>query len=258
MSGSANLPLQFNRDRTERLLDTRLDELLEKLKKNRPSDDPWLVRRAYEIAAERHRDQLRRSGDPYLTHLLEVAHILADMRMDSTTLSAALLHDVIEDTEFPVSRIQERFGEETARLVEGVTKISRLDLLAPEARQAENVRKMLLAMVHDVRVVVVKLADRLHNMRTLEFLPTEKQQRISRETMDLYAPIAHRLGMGLIRNELEDMAFRYLEPEAYQELQKTVVSKRKEFEAFLVELQDTVRKRLEENGIAAEVEGRVK
>src|SRR4029077_10324985 len=225
MSGSANLPLHFNRDRTERLLDTRLDELLEKLKKNRPSDDPWLVRRAYEIAAERHRDQLRRSGDPYLTHLLEVAHILADMRMDSTTLSAALLHDVIEDTEFPVSRIQERFGEETARLVEGVTKIGRLNMMAPEARQAENVRKMVLAMVHDVRVVLVKLADRLHNMRTLEFLPPAKQQRISRETLDIYAPIAHRLGMGIIRGELEDLSFRYLEPESFQALQKEVSEK---------------------------------
>src|SRR6184192_1497935 len=199
MSGSANLPLHFNRDRTERLLDARLDELLDKLKQNRPSDDPWLVRRAYEIAAERHRDQLRRSGDPYLSHLLEVAHILADMRMDSTTLTAALLHDVVEDTEFPLARIQERFGDETARLVEGVTKISRLNMLAPEARHAENVRKMVLAMVHDVRVVVVKLADRLHNMRTIEFLSQEKQQRIARETLDIYAPIAHRLGMGVIR-----------------------------------------------------------
>src|SRR6202162_1570067 len=222
MSGSANLPLHFNRDRTERLLDTRLDDLLDKLKKNRPSDDPWLVRRAYDIAAERHRDQLRRSGDPYLTHLLEVAHILADMRMDATTLSAALLHDVIEDTEFPVSRIQERFGEETARLVEGVTKIGRLNMLAPEARQAENVRKMVLAMVHDVRVVLVKLADRLHNMRTLEYLDAAKQQRISRETLDIYAPIAHRLGMGIVRGELEDLAFRYLEPESFFALQKEV------------------------------------
>src|SRR5438128_7441349 len=122
MSGSANLPLHFNRDRTERLLDARLDELLDKLKKNRPSDDPWLVRRAYEIAAERHRDQLRSSGDPYLTHLLEVAHILADMRLDAITLTAALLHDAIEDTEYPVSRIEERVGIEVARLVEGVTK----------------------------------------------------------------------------------------------------------------------------------------
>src|SRR5215467_6713191 len=215
MSGTPNLPLQFNRDRTERKLDARLTELLEKLKKNRPSDDPWQVRRAYEIAAERHRDQLRSSGEPYLTHLLEVAHILADMRMDATTLTAAVLHDVIEDTEFPVSRIHERFGDETARLVEGVTKIGRLNMMAPEARQAENVRKMVLAMVNDVRVVVVKLADRLHNMRTLEFLPPAKQQRISRETLDIYAPIAHRLGMSVIRGELEDLSFRYLEPESF-------------------------------------------
>src|SRR5260370_18565395 len=150
MPGAAYLPLHFNRGRAARLLAPRLDELLEKRKKNRPSDDPWLVRRAYEIAAERHRDQLRRSGDPYLTHLLEVAHILADMRMDATTLSAALLHDVIEDTEFPVSRIQERFGEETARLVEGVTKIGRLNMLAPEARQPENVPNIVLAMLHDI------------------------------------------------------------------------------------------------------------
>src|ERR1700740_3660500 len=177
MPSPSNLPLHFHRDRTERELDARLDELLAKLRKNRPSEDPWLVRRAYEIAAERHRDQLRRSGDPYLTHLLEVAHILADMRMDATTLSAALLHDVIEDTEFPVSRIQERFGGEGAQLVEGVTKISRLNMMAPEARQAENVRKMLLAMVQDVRVVMVKLADRLHNMRTLEFLEPGKTVR---------------------------------------------------------------------------------
>src|SRR6202030_1797843 len=148
MSGSANLPLHFNRDRSERLLDARLDERLDKLRKSRPSDDPWLVRRAYEIAAERHRDQLRSSGDPYLTHLLEVAHILADMRLDATTLTAALLHDVVEDTEFPLSRIEERFGSEVARLVEGVTKISRLNMMAPEIRQVENIRKMLLAMVN--------------------------------------------------------------------------------------------------------------
>src|SRR5579863_2492938 len=258
MSGSANLPLHFNRDRTERLLDARLDELLDKLKKYRPSDDPWLVRRAYDIAAERHRDQLRRSGDPYLTHLLEVAHILADMRMDATTLSAALLHDVIEDTEFPVSRIQERFGEETARLVEGVTKIGRLNMLAPEARQAENVRKMVLAMVNDVRVVVVKLADRLHNMRTIEYLEPAKQQRIARETLEIYAPIAHRLGMGLIRNELEDLSFRVLEPESFLALQKEVTEKEPVHQRFLDEVQATIRSKLVENGIPAELEARVK
>jgi GTP diphosphokinase / guanosine-3',5'-bis(diphosphate) 3'-diphosphatase len=258
MSGSANLPLHFNRDRTERLLDARLDELLDKLKKYRPSDDPWLVRRAYDIAAERHRDQFRRSGDPYLTHLLEVAHILADMRMDATTLAAALLHDVIEDTEFPVARIQERFGDETARLVEGVTKIGRLNMLAPEARQAENVRKMVLAMVNDVRVVVVKLADRLHNMRTIEFLDPAKQQRIARETLEIYAPIAHRLGMGLIRNELEDLAFRVLEPESFLALQKEVSDKQPQHQKFLEEVQAEIRSKLVEGGIPAELEARVK
>jgi GTP diphosphokinase / guanosine-3',5'-bis(diphosphate) 3'-diphosphatase len=258
MSGSANLPLHFNRDRTERLLDARLDELLDKLKKNRPSDDPWLVRRAYEIAAERHRDQLRRSGDPYLSHLLEVAHILADMRMDATTLSAALLHDVIEDTEFPVARIQERFGDETARLVEGVTKISRLNMLAPEARQAENVRKMVLAMVNDVRVVVVKLADRLHNMRTIQYLEPSKQQRIARETLEIYAPIAHRLGMGNIRNELEDLSFRVLEPDSFLALQKEVSEKQPLHQKFLEEVQAEIRSKLVENSIPAELEARVK
>jgi guanosine-3',5'-bis(diphosphate) 3'-pyrophosphohydrolase len=258
MSGSSNLPLNFHRERTQRQLDTRLEELLAKLRKNRPSEDPWVVRRAYEIATERHHDQLRRSGDPYVTHLLEVAHILADMRMDATTLTAALLHDVVEDTEFPVSRIQERFGEETARLVEGVTKIGRLNMLAPEARQAENVRKMLLAMVHDVRVVVVKLADRLHNMRTIEFLSQEKRQRIARETLDIYAPIAHRLGMGVIRNELEDLSFRCLEPEAYLALQKEVADKAEIHNRFLEDVQSAIRTKLVENGIPAELEARRK
>ncbi|MGA2431580.1 MAG: HD domain-containing protein, partial [Candidatus Acidiferrum sp.] len=258
MPSAGNVPLSFNRDRTERQLDARLEELLAKLRKNRPSEDPWLVRRAYEIAAERHRTQVRRSGEPYLVHLLEVAHILADMRLDATTLTAALLHDVIEDTEFPVSRIEERFGAEVAHLVEGVTKISRLNMMAPEARQAENVRKMVLAMVHDVRVVLVKLADRLHNMRTLEYLEPAKQQRISRETLDIYAPIAHRLGMGIIRNELEDLSFRYLEPESFLALQKEVTDKTPIYLKFLEEVQATIRTKLVESGIPAELEARVK
>jgi guanosine-3',5'-bis(diphosphate) 3'-pyrophosphohydrolase len=258
MPSAGNVPLNFHRDRTERQLDARLEELLAKLRKNRPSEDPWLVRRAYEIAAERHRAQLRRSGEPYLTHLLEVAHILADMRLDATTLTAALLHDVIEDTEFPVSRIEERFGAEVAHLVEGVTKIGRLNMMAPEARQAENVRKMVLAMVHDVRVVLVKLADRLHNMRTLEYLPPAKQQRISRETLDIYAPIAHRLGMSIIRGELEDLSFRYLEPESFLALQNEVSAKEPFHRKFLEEVQATIRSKLVENGIPAELEARVK
>jgi GTP pyrophosphokinase len=258
MPSPSNLPLQFNRDRAARQLDARLEELLEKLRINRPSEDPWMVRRAYEIAAERHHDQFRSSGDPYLSHLLEVAHILADMRLDATTLTAALLHDAIEDTEYPVSRIEERFGADVAHLVEGVTKISRLNMLAPETRQAENVRKMLLAMVNDVRVVLVKLADRLHNMRTLEYLEAEKQQRISRETLDLYAPIAHRLGMGVVRGELEDLAFRYLEPESFLALQKEVSDKAPQHKKFLEEVQTTIQTKLVENGIPAELEARVK
>ena len=258
MPSAGNLPLHFHRDRTERELDARLEELLAKLRKNRPSEDPWLVRRAYEIAAERHRDQLRRSGEPYLSHLLEVAHILADMRLDATTLTAALLHDVIEDTEFPVSRITERFGTEVAHLVEGVTKIGRLNMMAPETRHAENVRKMVLAMVHDVRVVLVKLADRLHNMRTLEYLALEKQQRISRETLDIYAPIAHRLGMSIIRCELEDLSFRYLEPESFLALQKEVTEKEPFHKKFLEEVQATIRTKLVEGSIPAELEARVK
>jgi len=253
-----NVPLSFNRDRTERQLDARLEELLAKLRKNRPSEDPWMVRRAYDIAAERHREQLRKSGEPYLMHLLEVAHILADLRLDATTLTAALLHDVIEDTEFPVSRITERFGAEVAHLVEGVTKIGRLKMMAPEARQAETVRKMVLAMVHDVRVVLVKLADRLHNMRTLEFLDQPKQQRIARETLDIYAPIAHRLGMGLIRNELEDLSFRYLEPESFLSLQKEVSDKAPTHLAFLEDVQGMIRTKLVEAGIPADVTSRVK
>lgn len=258
MGSHANLPLNFNRDRTERQLSTRLEELLQKLRTNRPLEDPWLVRRAYDIAAERHRDQFRISGEPYVTHLLEVAHILADMRLDATTLAAALLHDSIEDTEYPVSRIAERFGEEVALLVEGVTKIGRLNMMAPEARQAENVRKMLLAMVNDVRVVMVKLADRLHNMRTLEFLEPAKQQRIARETMDIYAPIAHRLGMSVIKGELEDLSFRYLEPDAYFALQKEVTDKAPIYNRFLEEVQNTIRTKLVENSIPAELAARVK
>ena len=256
-SSPSNAPLSFQRDRAVRQIDARFEELLEKLRKHRPSEDPWVVRRAYEIASERHRDQFRSSGDLYVSHLLEVAHILADMKLDATTLTAALLHDAIEDTEYPVSRIEERFGTDVARLVEGVTKIGRLNIAA-EARQAENVRKMLLAMVNDVRVVLVKLADRLHNMRTLEYLDAEKQQRISRETLDIYAPIAHRLGMSVVRGELEDLAFRFLEPESFLALQKEVSDKSPVHRKFLEEVQGTIRTKLVEASIPAELEARVK
>ncbi len=258
MPGLSNPLLHFGRDRAARQLDGRFEELMRKLQSNRPAEDAELVRRAYELASERHKDQTRQSGEPYLSHPLEVAHILADLRMDATTLAAALLHDVVEDTKWPLEKLSEQFGEETARLVEGVTKISRIDLLAPEARQAENVRKMLLAMVNDVRVVLVKLADRLHNMRTLQYLDPEKQQRIARETLDLYAPIAHRLGMSVLRGEMEDLAFHRLEPDAFLALQKEVAEKSRGHQKFLEEVQDTIRKKLVANSVPAEVEGRVK
>ena len=241
-----------------RTVDLRFSELTDKVRRNRPGDDLDLLRRAYEFAAEQHKTQTRRSGEPFLSHPLEVAHLLADIKLDVTSLCAALLHDVVEDTKIPVEKIAEQFGPDVARLVEGVTKISKLDLLAPEDRQAENVRKMLLAMVNDVRVVMVKLADRLHNMRTLEYLTPESQQRIARETLDIYAPVANRLGMGLIRGELEDLAFRYLETDAFFELQKKVASKQNVFDKFLGEVQETIREKMVENGIPAEVQARIK
>jgi guanosine-3',5'-bis(diphosphate) 3'-pyrophosphohydrolase len=256
MSAHGKPLLRF--DRSARALESRFASLEAKVRQTRPTDDVDLLRRAYEFAAEQHRMQKRESGEPYLSHPLEVAHVLADMKLDVTSLAAALLHDTVEDTQIPISKITELFGSDTARLVEGVTKISRLDLLAPEARQAENLRKMLLAMVNDVRVVVIKLADRLHNMRTLEYLPSDKQQRIARETLDVYAPIAHRLGMGLIRGELEDLAFRFLEAPSYLELQKKISSRSRTSERFLTEVQKTIREKLLENGIPADVEGRVK
>ncbi|MGC2718180.1 MAG: bifunctional (p)ppGpp synthetase/guanosine-3',5'-bis(diphosphate) 3'-pyrophosphohydrolase, partial [Candidatus Acidiferrales bacterium] len=241
-----------------RSIDLRFVELMDKVRRSRPGDDLELLRRAYDFAAEQHKTQVRQSGEPFLSHPVEVAHILADMKLDVTSLCAALLHDVVEDTKIPLTTISEQFGPDVSRLVEGATKISRLDLMAPEARQAENVRKMLLAMVNDVRVVVVKLADRLHNMRTLEFLEPERQQRIARETLDIYAPVANRLGMGLIRGELEDLSFRYLEPDAYFELDRKLAIKRKVFDKFLQEVQETIRNKMVETGIPVEVQARVK
>ena len=231
---------------------------MDKVRRNRPGDDLDLLRRAYDFASEQHRSQRRESGDLYLSHPLAVAGVLADMKLDVTTLCAALLHDIVEDTRIPVEKITDMFGADVARVVDGATKISRIDLLAPEARQAENVRKMLLAMVNDVRVILVKLADRLHNMRTLEYLAPDRQERIARETLEIYAPVANRLGMGVMRRELEDLAFRYLEPDAFFELQKKAISKHKVQERFLHEVQDAIRKKMVESGIPAEVEGRTK
>jgi GTP diphosphokinase / guanosine-3',5'-bis(diphosphate) 3'-diphosphatase len=233
-------------------------ELCARLKELRPNEDLAPLEKAYRFALERHRGQTRVSGEPYMIHPLLVARQLADMHMDMVCLQTGLLHDVVEDTSAKLEDIRKNFGEEVARCVDGVTKLSKLNLASREERQAESVRKMLLAMVNDLRVILVKLADRLHNMRTLSYLPPEKQLRIAQETLDIYAPIAHRLGMGKIRGELEDLAFRYLEPEASAELLKEFEAKRTENEAFLNQIKHIVEVNLAREGIPARVEIRVK
>src|ERR671932_469476 len=194
----------------------RIEDIVEKVGRNHPEADLDLLRRAYFFSAREHKGQMRASGEPYLVHPLEVANILADMRLDEVSVATGLLHDVVEDTLVEPQTIREYFGEEVAHLVEGLTKIAQISSQSKEVQQAENVRKMLLAMVDDVRVVLVKLADRLHNMRTLHYLKPEKRQRFAQETLDIYAPIAHRLGMSKVKNELEELAFKYLDPKSYE------------------------------------------
>src|SRR5579863_3653753 len=235
----------------------RYDELRAFLREIRPKEDLDPLDKAFRFAEERHRGQLRRSGDPYMIHPVAVARLLAGMNMDLVCIQTGLLHDVVEDTGAKIEEIREQFGEEVARCVDGVTKLSKLHLASREERQAESVRKMLLAMVNDTRVILVKLADRLHNMRTLEHLPPEKQTRISQETVDLYAPIAHRLGMGKVRGELEDLAFQYLEPEASAGLLKEFEAQHTANEAVLNEIKHTVETYLAREGIPAKVETRV-
>jgi guanosine-3',5'-bis(diphosphate) 3'-pyrophosphohydrolase len=237
---------------------TKFRELLRTMRDNRPGDDLELVRRAYEFSQTHHAGQSRASGEPYLVHPLEVALVLADMKMDPVAIAAGLLHDSVEDTSVTIVDIRKEFGEQVAHIVEGVTKISKIDFATHEEQQAENLRKMMLAMVDDIRVVLIKLADRLHNMRTLEHLPAERQEKISRETLDIYAPIAHRLGMGKIRGELEDLGFRYLDPISYRQVSEAVEARRKEGEQFLTRVQEFLREKLKDAGITARVENRIK
>jgi len=237
---------------------SRYGELERKLLDQRPGQDPELLQRAFAFAAESHRGQKRKSGDPYLLHLLEVAHMLADMRLDQAALASGLLHDIVEDTPVTVPQLRREFGAGVARCVDGVTKIGRLRYHSSEARQAETFRKMLLAMVKDIRVILIKLADRTHNMRTLHALDPERQQRIALETREIYAPVALRLGMGKIRSELEDLAFGYLEPRAYETIVAQIESRRESSEEFLTETQAALAQKLEQAGIPARVEGRIK
>ena len=236
----------------------RFTELVDKAEQYRLGGDLGLLRRAYEFSAREHGAQTRASGEPFLSHPLEVAHLLAEMRLDVTTLAVALLHDVVEDTHVRQETLEELFGREVAHLVEGLTKIDRLDFSSQETEQAENLRKMLLAMVDDVRVVLVKLADRLHNMRTLSYLPSDKRQRVARETLEIYAPIAHRLGMGRMRSELEDLAFSCLEPDAAAHIRRQLEDKRRLNESFLADVQKVIAEAMTSNGIGAQVEGRIK
>jgi guanosine-3',5'-bis(diphosphate) 3'-pyrophosphohydrolase len=243
---------------TTALTVTKFRELLRTMRANRPTDDLELVRKAYEYSQKNHAGQMRASGEPYLVHPLGVAQVLAEMKMDAVAIAAGLLHDSVEDTSVTIVDIRKEFGEQVAHIVEGVTKISQIDFATREEQQAENLRKMMLAMVDDIRVVLIKLADRLHNMRTLEHLPPERQQKIAKETLEIYGPIAHRLGMGKIRGELEDLGFRYLDPLTHQQVHDAVEARRKQGEQFLARVEQTLRDKLKEAAITAEVESRIK
>src|ERR671933_1190388 len=237
----------------------RFEDLLEKVRAYSPDADVELLRRAYVFSAFEHRGQVRHSGEPYLIHPLAVADFLADMKLDAVAIAAGLLHDVVEDTQTPIERIQELFGADIAHVVEGVTKLGAIQFSSSEERQAENFRKMLLAMVDDIRVILVKLADRLHNMRTLHHLPEERRIKIAQETLDIYAPIANRLGMSKLKNELEELSFKYLEPQAYEALRAQVDAKRRATEGLIGELRKTIAAKLQEAQVPViQIDGRIK
>src|SRR6187200_3325110 len=237
----------------------RFETLLEKVRGYSPEADLELLRRAYVFSTFEHKGQVRHSGEPYMVHPLEVADFLADLRLDAVTIAAGPLHDVVEDTLTTIERIEELFGADVAHVVEGVTKISAIPFSSSEERQAENFRKMLLAMVDDIRVILVKLADRLHNMRTLHHLPEERRVKIAQETRDIYAPIANRLGMSKVKNELEELAFRYLEPKAFEALRQRVESRRRATEGMIEELKKTITAKLTEAQVPViQIDGRIK
>src|ERR687890_1056782 len=224
----------------------RFEDLLEKVRAYSPDADLELLRRAYVFSAFEHKGQVRHSGEPYMVHPLQVADFLADLKLDVVAIAAGLLHDVVEDTLTTIEIIAERFGPEVAHVVEGVTKIGAIPFQSSEQRQAENFRKMLLAMVDDIRVILVKLADRLHNMRTLQHMDDDKRVRIAQETLDIYAPLANRLGMSRIKNELEELSFKYIEPAGYQSLKTRVEAKRRPTQGMIEQLAADIRSKLDE------------
>ncbi len=236
----------------------RIGDIIERIEAYNPDYDEELIQRAYIFSAKAHQGQIRLSGEPYLIHPLEVAGILSEMKLDEQTIATGLLHDTIEDTFATYTQLKELFGQEVADLVEGVTKISKMSFESSEDTQAENFRKMILAMTKDIRVILVKLADRLHNMRTLEFQKPESRQRIAQETLEIYAPIANRLGIEWLKSELEDLSFKYIMTEAYQSLEKKIAKSEKERNRYIEFVIRILREKLMENGIAAEVSGRPK
>lgn len=235
-----------------------VEEFFEMIKKYLNDNQVAFVHKAYDVAAKAHANQRRKSGEPYIIHPLGVATILAELQMDETTLAAAFLHDVVEDTETTLDQLKEMFGVKVADLVDGVTKLGKIEYISKEDQQIENYRKMFLAMAKDIRVIMIKLADRLHNMRTMKYMPVHKQQSISRETMEVYAPLAHRLGIYTIKWELEDLAFRYMEPEIYYDLVEQVKVKRREREAMIHEAMAEIKEHLDEQNIKCEIQGRPK
>lgn len=235
-----------------------VEEFFEMIKKYLNDNQVAFVHKAYDVAAKAHANQRRKSGEPYIIHPLGVATILAELQMDETTLAAAFLHDVVEDTETTLDQLKEMFGVKVADLVDGVTKLGKIEYISKEDQQIENYRKMFLAMAKDIRVIMIKLADRLHNMRTMKYMPMHKQQSISRETMEVYAPLAHRLGIYTIKWELEDLAFRYMEPEIYYDLVEQVKVKRREREAMIHEAMAEIKEHLDEQHIKCEIQGRPK
>ncbi len=271
--------LVWNRDNTDQKRtqtptdftdpDAMYQDLISRVRRYHPSDDITMIEKAYNLAHNAHEGQLRKSGEPYIIHPLSVAIILADLEMDKETIAAGLLHDVVEDTIFTIEKIEEQFGEDVALLVDGVTKLAKLKFShhvddagdrtrEQQEMQAQNLRKMFLAMAKDIRVILIKLADRLHNMRTLQYMPPEKQKRIAQETLDIYSPIAQRLGISRIKVELDDLSLKYLKPDVYFDLVEKVSQRKTERQAYVDEIAENVRHGLDEAGIQGEVHGRVK
>ena len=236
----------------------RFENILDKIRSYNPDSNVELLRRAYVFSAKEHRGQNRKSGEPYLIHPLEVANILAELQLDTICIICGLLHDVVEDTLTTIDKVEEYFGKEVAHIITGLTKISKIEFSSTEERQAENFRKMLMAMTDDIRIILVKLADRLHNMRTLQHLSEEQRLRIANETMEIYAPLAGRLGIGLIKSELEDLCLKYTEPKGYGVLSARVKAKRKWAHDFIAEIKRTLEKELDTNDIQANISGRTK